>query len=73
MTTIQLQQIGLQKGIKAGDLKIGDVTLWNFGFTSTVLDIVKETAKTVVLKCVSDDTGYIYERRFNKTRIVGIK
>lgn len=73
MTTIQLQQIGLQKGIEAGELKIGDVTLWNFGFTATVLEIVKETAKTVVLKCVSDDNGNVHERRFNKTRIVGIK
>lgn len=73
MTTIKLQSIGTQKGVEAGELKAGDITLWNFGFTATVLEIVKETAKTVVLKCVSDDTGNIHERRFKKTRIVGVK
>jgi hypothetical protein len=73
MTTIRLQSIGLTKGTEAGNLKKGDVTVWNFGFTETVLEIIKETPKTIVLKIQSDDSGNTHERRLNKNRIVGIK
>ena len=37
--TIKLQAIGTQKGIRSKDLKIGDVTLWNFGYTSKVVEM----------------------------------
>jgi hypothetical protein len=73
MTTIHLQSIGRIKGIEAGKLKSGDVTVWNFGYTSTVIEVVKETAKTIIFKMRSDDSGNIHERRFKKDRVVGIK
>ena len=46
--------------------------MWNFGETSTIVEIVKQTAKTITVKERSDRSGNIYERRFNKTRKVAI-
>ena len=71
--TIQLQSIGHVKAIQAGQLEIGQVTIWNFGFTSTVVSKIKETAKTVILQIRDDKSGTLYERRFKKTRLVGVK
>lgn len=73
MATIQLQQIGTKQAKPAGDLKAGDVTVWNFGFTETILSVVKETAKTVWLEIRSDKSGTIHTRRLLKTRLVGVQ
>ena len=72
MTTIKLQLIGETKGIEAGKLKKGDITVWNFGATSKVVEILKETPKTILIKTQSE-SGKFFERRLKKDRIVGIK
>ena len=56
----------------AKDLKVGDVALWNFGYTSKVAEIVKETEKTIIFKFESAENGKLYTRRLSKNRIVGI-
>jgi len=68
---VWLQFHGWQKGKPAGEIKPGDILMWNYGHTSEVLSIVKETAKTITItnKC---DSGYISDVRFNKTRLVAI-
>lgn len=66
MKTIKLQQIGSVNAKPAGELKVGDVTIWNFGSKAVVDSIVKETKKTVTLRVGG------YERRFNKDRLVGV-
>ena len=68
--TIQLQSIGLQNAKPAGEFRAGDTTLWNFGYTATVLGIHKQTEKTVWLRLESEGEEYI--RGFSKTRLVGV-
>jgi hypothetical protein len=72
MKTLKLQQIGETKGIEAGKLKAGDVTIWNFGHTEKIIEILKETPKTILVK-IQSESGNFFERRLNKKRIVGIK
>lgn len=73
MNTIQLQAIGHVPAKPASELKVGDVMIWNFGYTSTVKEIVRQTAKSLWIKEVSDESGKTYERRFLKSRLVGCK
>lgn len=70
--TIQLQSIGRVNASLAQDITQGTVLMWNFGETSTIVEIVKQTAKTITVKERSDRSGTIYERRFTKTRKVAI-
>jgi len=70
--SIQLQSIGRVNATPAGDIKIGTTLLWNFGATSEVIAIEKETAKSIWITCVSE-RGNTYTRRFLKTRLIGTK
>ena len=70
MSTIQLQEIGTVTAKPAQDLKVGDVTVWNFGGTAKVLSIVKETAKFITFQ-IEESTG-VYTRRLKKSRLVGV-
>lgn len=72
MKTIQLQRIGLQKATEAKNIKVGDTLIWNFGDTSKVLEIVKETAKTLIIKELCE-SGNVYSRRLGKERLVAVK
>lgn len=71
--TIQLQSIGHVPAIPAGQLKIGQVTVWNFGSTETIVSKIKETAKTIVFQIRDDKSGNLHQRRLNKTRLVAIR
>lgn len=44
---IHLQGIGMQPAAKAQDLKVGDTTLWNYGYTDKIKDI-KPKGKTMI-------------------------
>jgi len=68
--SIQLQHIGRVNAIPAGQLKKGMQMMWNFGETSTVKEITKETAKSVWVTEIADKSGREYNRRFSKTRLV---
>ena len=70
METIRLQAIGYAKAKRAGELQVGDVTVWNYGATEKLIEKVKETAKTVTFKVLIN--GRTFERRMNKDRLVGI-
>lgn len=58
------------KGTKASDIKVGQKTVWNFGYTETILDILKETKTQLVWKIKCDNSGRIMERRIKKDRLV---
>ena len=47
--TIKLQGIYNQQAAKAAkELKTGDVIVWNYGYTSTVVDLIpSKTGKTI--------------------------
>ena len=70
MSTIKLQGIGSTTAKMAKELKIGDITVWNFGSTAKVLAIVSETAKFITFK-IEESTG-VYTRRLKKNRLVGV-
>jgi len=64
---IRLVGIGFVRAKPAGDLKIGDVVRWNYGATSKVVAIERETAKSIKFRF---DKGYL--RMMRKTRLVGV-
>ena len=67
---IQLQAVGLVNGTPAGEIKIGTTLLWNFGATSKVKNITKETKKSIWF-LTETENGNTYNRRFLKTRVIG--
>lgn len=72
MEKIRLQGVGMVDAILAQDIQVGDVLCWNYGYTSTVQQIVKETPKQIVIQERCSD-GNLYDRRLAKSRLVGIK
>ena len=70
MKTIHLQGIGEKPAIPAKELKIGDVTIWNYGFTETIIGILKQTTKSIVFQIKSNNTDYIGQRRLYKNTLV---
>lgn len=70
MQTIHLQGIGEKPAILAKELKIGDVTIWNYGFTETIIGILKQTPKSIVFQIKSNNTDYIGQRRLYKNTLV---
>lgn len=69
MQTIHLQGIGEKEAVAAQELKVGDTLMWNFGYTSTIIEILKETAKSITIKTKNKD-NYIGTRRLFKTTLV---
>jgi hypothetical protein len=84
MNTVHLQGIGLMNGKKANELEVGDITVWNYGYLETVVEIVKETAKTITVMMeykTTEHMPYQYskvtgmaqaQRRFRKDTIIAI-
>lgn len=70
MKKVQLQGLGWYDGVEVSTIKKGDVLVWNGGFKSRVVEIVKETKSQVVFLMQSLDSDYIGERRMGKTRLV---
>ena len=70
MQTIHLQGIGEKPAILAKELKIGDVTIWNYGLTETIIGILKQTPKSIVFQIKSNNTDYIVQRRLYKNTLV---
>ncbi len=71
--TIHLQSYGKAPAKPAGEFSIGDTMLWNFGYTSRVESIAKETDKTITYKTSWKDSRgntEFGERKFLKTRLV---
>ena len=68
--SIQLQAIGKVNALAAGNVKIGTTLLWNFGSTSKVVAIPRQTNKSIWITEVSEK-GNTYTRRFLKTRLIG--
>jgi hypothetical protein len=68
---VQIQSVGRCKGKPAGNLAAGDVTIWNFGYTSTFVGFVKETKAQVVAQFLNRD-GTKWEKRMGKDRLVAI-
>lgn len=68
--TIHLQSVGKVPAVMAGELKGGDILMWNFGSKYSVDAILKETPKTILIQTTDLETGKVYEQRLSKTRLV---
>jgi len=70
-----IQGVGYVKGKPAGEIQIGDITVWNCGETAEILSKESETKKTITFSLLGSD-GWdgkkVYQRTFLKTRIVAI-
>lgn len=67
---MRLQSIGFVLGTPAKEIKKGSNLMWNFGTVSQVIDIIKETEKTITISTSYE--GKTYERKLLKTRLVCI-
>lgn len=77
MQTIQLQSVGHVPAKPVSQFKVGEKMMWNFGYTSTILSILKETNTQIIFQMKSFDPsgnsdGKIYDRRMKKTRLAAI-
>lgn len=68
---IWLQAYGWCPAQKAENLKVGDVLVFNFGYTGIVKEVVKETAKTVTIK-INTRSGD-YEQKMKKATWKGVR
>jgi hypothetical protein len=68
--TTHLQGLGSQNAKPAREIKIGDTLIWNFGCTSKVIGILKETKTQIIIKTQTDSGEY--ERRLGKDRLVAV-
>ena len=65
-----LQGIGSVNAKPAGEIKLNDKLMWNYGATSIVIAIVKETKSQIVIE-EQYESG-TYQRRLGKNRLVAI-
>ena len=70
-STVQIQSVGYCKGKPAGQLEVGDVTIWNFGYTHAFVGFAKETKAQVIAQFANQD-GTIWEKRMGKDRLVAV-
>ena len=70
--TIKLQGIyGEQEAKPVKDLQIGDTIKWNYGATSTVVDLKpSKTGKTIEVILKSNSSGKIGSRKMGANRLV---
>ena len=70
---IQLQSVGQVDARRAGNLKVGDIIMYNFGSTDKITKIEpSKTGKTFNVTTKSSESGYIGERKYGADRLVGI-
>jgi len=69
--TVQIQSVGRCKGKPAGQLQVGDVTIWNFGYTYAFVGFAKETKAQVIAQFANKD-GSVWEKRMGKDRLVAV-
>jgi len=71
MITVHLQALGAVNSKPAGEFKVGEDMMWNFGLKNTIVSVEKETTKTITFSLQGSD-GHLYSRKFNKDRQVGL-
>jgi hypothetical protein len=71
---VHLQGVGDLPGIPASDLKPGDVLMWNYGYKSKVVEVLRASAcfMLITLEWTSKITGEAEraDRRLKKDRLV---
>lgn len=73
MKKIHLQGTGKVKAIMSQDLKIGDITIWNYGYKEKVIGIEEtKSRKSLKVKILDVDSNKTLTRTLRKGTIVGI-
>lgn len=72
MNTIHLQGIGRVTARPAGELNVGDVTIWNYGYREVVESITPTGKQSVTVVIRNAKTGEAFTRTMRRTRLVGI-
>jgi hypothetical protein len=67
--SIHLQGIGQFTAKPAGDLQMGDVTVWNYGSTAEVVSLSRK-GKSVYVTLKTQDGKEWPERRFLGSRLI---
>jgi len=67
---MRLIEIGVVLGTPASDIKAGDLLMWNYGHTSKVNSIIRETAKTLIISVTETKSQKNFERKLHKNRLV---
>ena len=70
--TVQLQSVGRVAAKPAGELQVGDVIMWNYGYTSTVAAVTARGTTQIVVRTQRDNDS-TYTRMMSKTRLVAVK
>lgn len=73
MTKLHLQGVGKVNAKKAVDFKVGDKMVWNFGSTSTITGVAKETKAFITYIMTDSKMPEPYERKLKKDRLVGFE
>lgn len=71
--TVQLINVGRVAAKPANDLHAGDVIIWNFGYTSAVVDITPRGKTQIVVELFNHNTCTRASRVMSKTRLVAVK
>lgn len=74
--SIHLQGIGQHTAKPAGELAVGDVTVWNYGYASRVVSVERVSKMFVVAGLVSTDKrsdGKVWPRRMKIDRLVAVE
>ena len=73
MKFVQLQGIGRKPAKAVKELHIGDKIMWNYGYTSTVLDLIpSKTGKTIVAVLDENENGHVVNRKMGADRLVAL-
>jgi hypothetical protein len=71
--TVHLQGVGRQPAKPAGELVVGDRTMWNTGSIYVVESITpKASGRTLDTMLRDEQSGKVYPRRFVASRMVAI-
>ena len=70
--TVHLQYVGPVPAIPAGDLEIGHVTMWNYGYLYEVRAIAPRGKTQVTVTLVDMKTGKEWPKVMGRTRLVGL-
>ena len=71
--TVTLIGYGIAPAKPAGDLQIGDVVVWNYGYKSTVVSIAPRGKTQVTVEFHSHHSDACTPRVMGRTRLVGMK
>jgi len=70
---IHLQGVGWVPAKLGSDLQVGDVLMWNFGYTGTIKDITpSKSGKTLQVVTVSSFDGKEYTRKMSASAQYGV-